>query len=259
MVTAQGPPASIAIGTPGYMPTEQGKANPRPNDIYALGIIGIQALTKMSPMQLQTLEDPLRESLSGTWCLSARVGDGTVNDGALPLQRPLPVSKTPSVAASTQWLHPYPASENTTWYHCGIFAASSISGHNVSSPDNTPAAGSRNGQAAGASSPRQWSLVGSGIAAVVAIGVSLAISVLNTGQQARPPFSPPPPGGNSSSTRVTHLQMEEEKNSSCAEAAKCCGVAPKLSQVLRQRGVKQVLRQVCARIEQVASVAPSIE
>jgi len=43
------------------MPTEQGQGKPRPNsDIYALGIIGIQALTKMSPMQLQTLEDPPR-------------------------------------------------------------------------------------------------------------------------------------------------------------------------------------------------------
>ncbi len=44
--------ATIAIGTVGYMPTEQGQGKPRPNsDIYALGIIGIQALTGLNPLQ----------------------------------------------------------------------------------------------------------------------------------------------------------------------------------------------------------------
>ncbi|HCF27320.1 MAG TPA: serine/threonine protein kinase [Cyanobacteria bacterium UBA11049] len=51
------PSATVAIGTPGYMPTEQGQGKPRPNsDIYALGMIAIQALTGVAPMQLQ--EDP---------------------------------------------------------------------------------------------------------------------------------------------------------------------------------------------------------
>ncbi|MEA5619231.1 serine/threonine-protein kinase [Cronbergia sp. UHCC 0137] len=46
--------ATVAIGTPGYMPTEQGQGKPRPNsDIYALGIIAIQALTGVSTSQLQ--------------------------------------------------------------------------------------------------------------------------------------------------------------------------------------------------------------
>ncbi|GAB4232613.1 MAG: hypothetical protein Kow00121_60750 [Elainellaceae cyanobacterium] len=46
--------ATVAIGTPGYMPTEQGQGKPRPNsDIYALGMIGIQALTGIYPHQLQ--------------------------------------------------------------------------------------------------------------------------------------------------------------------------------------------------------------
>jgi serine/threonine-protein kinase len=49
--------ATVAIGTPGYMPTEQGQGKPRPNsDIYALGIIAIQALTGVPASQLQ--EDP---------------------------------------------------------------------------------------------------------------------------------------------------------------------------------------------------------
>ncbi|MBW4476467.1 MAG: protein kinase [Tolypothrix brevis GSE-NOS-MK-07-07A] len=49
--------ATVAIGTPGYMPTEQGQGKPRPNsDIYSLGIIAIQALTGVAPMNFQ--EDP---------------------------------------------------------------------------------------------------------------------------------------------------------------------------------------------------------
>ncbi|MFO5526742.1 MAG: protein kinase domain-containing protein [Cuspidothrix sp.] len=45
---------TVAIGTPGYMPTEQGQGKPRPNsDIYALGIIAIQALTGVPVSQLQ--------------------------------------------------------------------------------------------------------------------------------------------------------------------------------------------------------------
>lgn len=42
--------ASVAIGTPGYMPSEQASLNPKPSsDIYALGIIAIQALTGINP------------------------------------------------------------------------------------------------------------------------------------------------------------------------------------------------------------------
>ena len=45
--------STIAIGTPGYMPQEQQRGKPRPNsDIYALGIIAIQALTGIHPTQL---------------------------------------------------------------------------------------------------------------------------------------------------------------------------------------------------------------
>ncbi|MBD2355706.1 serine/threonine protein kinase [Tolypothrix sp. FACHB-123] len=44
---------TIAIGTPGYMPNEQQRGKPRLNsDIYALGMIGIQALTGIHPTQL---------------------------------------------------------------------------------------------------------------------------------------------------------------------------------------------------------------
>lgn len=44
---------TIAIGTPGYMPYEQHQGKPVPSsDIYALGMIGIQALTGIHPIKL---------------------------------------------------------------------------------------------------------------------------------------------------------------------------------------------------------------
>jgi serine/threonine protein kinase len=49
--------ATIIIGTPGYMSTEQGQGKPRSNsDIYSLGIIGIQSLTGLHPINFE--EDP---------------------------------------------------------------------------------------------------------------------------------------------------------------------------------------------------------
>ncbi|MBD2514598.1 serine/threonine protein kinase [Nostoc sp. FACHB-973] len=50
--------ASIIIGTPGYMSTEQGQGKPRPNsDIYSLGIIAIQALTGLHPISFEEDSD----------------------------------------------------------------------------------------------------------------------------------------------------------------------------------------------------------
>jgi serine/threonine protein kinase len=46
--------STIAIGTPGYMPPEQAQGRPRPcSDLYAVGMIGIQALTGKLPSQLR--------------------------------------------------------------------------------------------------------------------------------------------------------------------------------------------------------------
>ncbi len=43
---------TVAIGTPGYVPSEQAHGNPKlSSDIYAVGIIGIQALTGLLPEQ----------------------------------------------------------------------------------------------------------------------------------------------------------------------------------------------------------------
>jgi serine/threonine protein kinase len=63
---------SVAIGTPGYMPSEQVSGHPRPSsDLYALGKIGIQALTGLLPIQL--LEDADGEVI---WRQQAPVSEG---------------------------------------------------------------------------------------------------------------------------------------------------------------------------------------
>ncbi|MFN6558810.1 MAG: protein kinase domain-containing protein [Nostoc sp. ChiSLP01] len=56
-IGALGAALTVVVGTPGYMPSEQAKGKPKlSSDIYAVGMIGIQALTGLVPSQLQ--EDP---------------------------------------------------------------------------------------------------------------------------------------------------------------------------------------------------------
>jgi serine/threonine protein kinase len=65
--------ATVAIGTPGYMASEQGLGRPRPSsDIYAVGIIAIQALTGLYPSHLQ--EDPTTGEIF--WQHQAQVSAG---------------------------------------------------------------------------------------------------------------------------------------------------------------------------------------
>ncbi|NER25627.1 MAG: protein kinase [Symploca sp. SIO1C2] len=58
VVNAQGQTRmTVSIGTPGYMPSEQASGSPRlSSDIYAVGMIGIQALTGLLPEYLP--QDP---------------------------------------------------------------------------------------------------------------------------------------------------------------------------------------------------------
>ncbi|AFZ03792.1 serine/threonine-protein kinase [Calothrix sp. PCC 6303] len=56
---------TVAIGTPGYTPSEQAQGNPKfSSDIYAVGIIGIQALTGISPENF--IRDPDSDEI--IWC-----------------------------------------------------------------------------------------------------------------------------------------------------------------------------------------------
>ncbi len=69
---------TIAIGTRGYAPPEQFHGRPRPNsDIYALGMIGIQALTGISPQQLIEERNSATENVA--WRHLANVGDELAN------------------------------------------------------------------------------------------------------------------------------------------------------------------------------------
>jgi serine/threonine protein kinase len=92
--------SSQAIGTRGYMPAEQHdpRSLPQPyNDIYAVGIIAIQALTGRRPTNLP--QDP--ETCEIIWDYSTpdrpavQVSDKLknilTNNGAFPLSRPLPI------------------------------------------------------------------------------------------------------------------------------------------------------------------------
>lgn len=63
---------TIPVGTKGYMPAEQARGIPSPaSDIYALGIIAIQALTKIEPLELE--EDDHGELI---WSHLAQVNPG---------------------------------------------------------------------------------------------------------------------------------------------------------------------------------------
>lgn len=54
LATAYAQSNTIAVGTPGYMSSEQARGQPRPNsDIYALGVIAIQTVTGLTTMQMQ--------------------------------------------------------------------------------------------------------------------------------------------------------------------------------------------------------------
>ncbi len=68
--------STITIGTPGYMPSEQANCDPKLcSDIYAVGMIGIQALTGLLPQQL--LQDPTTGELF--WRNYVEVSDQLAN------------------------------------------------------------------------------------------------------------------------------------------------------------------------------------
>ncbi|MDF0556851.1 hypothetical protein [Kamptonema sp. UHCC 0994] len=77
VVNAQGQTTvSIVIGTAGYMPSEQAKGKPQlASDVYAVGMIGIQALTGEHPFNLP--ED--RQTGEVVWRNQAKVSNNLAN------------------------------------------------------------------------------------------------------------------------------------------------------------------------------------
>nr|WP_293118307.1 protein kinase [Okeania sp. SIO1I7] len=67
---------TVAVGTPGYMPSEQSNGKPKlSSDIYAVGMVGIKALTGKEPKNLPT------DSKTGNiiWRNEAQVSDDLAN------------------------------------------------------------------------------------------------------------------------------------------------------------------------------------
>jgi formylglycine-generating enzyme required for sulfatase activity/predicted Ser/Thr protein kinase len=63
---------TVSIGTVGYMPDEQRRGKPLPaSDVYALGMVAIEALTSKSPLDLNT--DPDTGEI--VWCESVRINN----------------------------------------------------------------------------------------------------------------------------------------------------------------------------------------
>jgi eukaryotic-like serine/threonine-protein kinase len=78
-VNAQGNTSlTVAIGTPGYMPDEQANGKPRlSSDVYAVGMLGIQALTGLPPSQLR--EDPRTGEVIWRSLMRVQINDGLAN------------------------------------------------------------------------------------------------------------------------------------------------------------------------------------
>lgn len=67
---------TIPIGTPGYIPSEQIKGQPQLcSDIYAVGIVAIEALTGIQPNQLPTNPDTLEINWRNSVSVSPELGD----------------------------------------------------------------------------------------------------------------------------------------------------------------------------------------
>ena len=65
-------PLTVAVGTRGYMPTEQARGKPRiTSDIYAVGMIAIQALTGILPTKLEEDDDGEVQILSQLLMIAA--------------------------------------------------------------------------------------------------------------------------------------------------------------------------------------------
>jgi formylglycine-generating enzyme required for sulfatase activity len=67
---------TIAVGTPGYMPSEQSNGKPKlSSDIYAVGMVGIKALTGKNPRNLPTYS----KTENVIWRNEAQVSDRLAN------------------------------------------------------------------------------------------------------------------------------------------------------------------------------------
>lgn len=108
------PQPSVVVGTPGYMPLEQTGGMPNlSSDLFAVGIIGIQALTGLPPMQLP--KDEMGRLTSPAW---REYVDSTVSRALLDFLDRLVCwdfrDRYPSAAAALEVLEPPQESSSGT-------------------------------------------------------------------------------------------------------------------------------------------------
>lgn len=135
------------IGTIGYMPSEQARGKPRPNsDLYALGMIVIQALTGVHPSQLEDdrqtgevlwqhrvhINAALVEVLTKLTRYNFRERYQTATEALQALQNLNQPAVTPAIAASTPTHSPSPNPLQTVqelileWVDAGILHSQTI-------------------------------------------------------------------------------------------------------------------------------------
>jgi serine/threonine-protein kinase len=69
---------TVAVGSPGYMPSEQVSFRPHfSSDIYAVGMVGIQALSGLNPLNRELLQD----SNTGEFCCASFRDSAPVSPG----------------------------------------------------------------------------------------------------------------------------------------------------------------------------------
>jgi serine/threonine protein kinase len=94
---------TVGIGTPGYMPDEQANGKPKLcSDVYAVGMLGIQALTGLSPSQLGS--DPNTGEIIWRPLVNVQVSDGLADVLSTMVKAFFP-QRYPSAVDALQALH----------------------------------------------------------------------------------------------------------------------------------------------------------
>jgi len=187
---AMGIPATMAIGTPGYMPSEQSRGRPRPNsDIYALGMIAIQALTGMQPTML--LEDADTGEVIWQHLTNVTLGLGSILNQMVRYHFTERYQSATEVLADLQPLLPAAApSQPTPTPRSSVSNSASNSASYKGSAANGSGTKSRRTSTGGQQQIALW--LGMAIGITSALGLILGLYyALRPGSKAVPPIAPP--------------------------------------------------------------------
>ncbi len=135
-VTAQGNTSlTVGIGTPGYMPDEQAAGKPKlSSDVYAVGMLGIQALTGLSPSQLR--EDPRTGEVIWRSFVQAKLND-KLADALDTMVKPFFGQRYPSAVEALEALTIAAIGQSTS-QATTVFSPPSIPPDPPKAPDPSP-------------------------------------------------------------------------------------------------------------------------